>query len=70
MGTCLGPNAKIQIAISLDKTVADLKEAIAEADEKKETPVDRQRLIYSGEPTSIARLLITLWTDLLPQVVF
>lgn len=48
MGTCTGPNAKIQISISLDKTVSELKEAIAEADEKKETPVDRQRLIYSG----------------------
>lgn len=48
VGTCTGPNAKIQISISLDKTVSELKEAIAEADEKKETPVDRQRLIYSG----------------------
>jgi ubiquilin len=42
----LGPSElKLQITISTDKTVLDLKEAIAE---KSDVPADRQRLIYSG----------------------
>lgn len=41
-----GPSElKLQITISTDKTVAELKEAIAE---KSDVPADRQRLIYSG----------------------
>ncbi|KAG9309083.1 hypothetical protein JVU11DRAFT_10965 [Chiua virens] len=41
-----GPSElKIQISISLDKTVLDLKRAIAE---KSDVEADRQRLIYSG----------------------
>ena len=35
----------MQITIATDKTVADLKQAIAE---KSDVPADRQRLIYSG----------------------
>ena len=37
---------KLQISISTDKTVLELKQAIAE---KSDVPADRQRLIYSGE---------------------
>ncbi|KAI0275459.1 hypothetical protein BC834DRAFT_50961 [Gloeopeniophorella convolvens] len=41
-----GPSElKLQITINTDKTVADLKQAIAE---KSDVPADRQRLIYSG----------------------
>ncbi|PSR72593.1 hypothetical protein PHLCEN_2v11586 [Hermanssonia centrifuga] len=41
-----GPSElKLQITISTDKTVADLKQAIAE---KSDVSADRQRLIYSG----------------------
>ncbi|ESK89641.1 ubiquitin domain-containing [Moniliophthora roreri MCA 2997] len=41
-----GPNElKLQIAIATDKTVAELKEAIAR---QSDVPADRQRLIYSG----------------------
>lgn len=41
-----GPSElKLQITITTDKTVLDLKEAIAE---KSDVPADRQRLIYSG----------------------
>ncbi|TFK83224.1 hypothetical protein K466DRAFT_589902 [Polyporus arcularius HHB13444] len=41
-----GPSElKLQITISTDKTVADLKQSIAE---KSDVPADRQRLIYSG----------------------
>ncbi|KAI9510802.1 hypothetical protein F5148DRAFT_1176631 [Russula earlei] len=41
-----GPSElKLQLTISIDKTVADLKQAIAE---KSDVPADRQRLIYSG----------------------
>ena len=41
-----GPSElKLQITISTDKTVADLKQAIAE---KSDVTADRQRLIYSG----------------------
>lgn len=41
-----GPSElKLQIEISTDKTVLDLKKAIAE---KSDVPADRQRLIYSG----------------------
>ncbi|KAK7686493.1 hypothetical protein QCA50_010091 [Cerrena zonata] len=41
-----GPSElKLQITITPDKTVLDLKEAIAE---KSDVPADRQRLIYSG----------------------
>ncbi|KAI0801499.1 hypothetical protein C8Q74DRAFT_1192221 [Fomes fomentarius] len=41
-----GPSElKLQITIATDKTVADLKQAIAE---KSDVPADRQRLIYSG----------------------
>lgn len=44
-----GPSElKIQISISLDKTVLDLKRAIAE---KSDVEADRQRLIYSGSCT-------------------
>lgn len=42
-----GPNElKLTLSISLDKTVNDLKSAIAE---KSDVEADRQRLIYSGE---------------------
>ena len=41
-----GPSElKLQITIATDKTVADLKSAIAD---KSDVPADRQRLIYSG----------------------
>ncbi|KAI0328438.1 hypothetical protein GY45DRAFT_1326297 [Cubamyces sp. BRFM 1775] len=41
-----GPSElKLQITISTDKTVIELKQAIAE---KSDVPADRQRLIYSG----------------------
>ncbi|CDO68496.1 hypothetical protein BN946_scf184499.g21 [Trametes cinnabarina] len=41
-----GPSElKLQITISTDKTVSELKQAIAE---KSDVPADRQRLIYSG----------------------
>ncbi|GJE89549.1 ubiquitin domain-containing protein [Phanerochaete sordida] len=41
-----GPSElKLQITISTDKTVLDLKQAIAD---KSDVPADRQRLIYSG----------------------
>ncbi|TFK22921.1 hypothetical protein FA15DRAFT_621728 [Coprinopsis marcescibilis] len=41
-----GPSElKLQITISTDKTVLELKQAIAE---KSEVPADRQRLIFSG----------------------
>lgn len=41
-----GPSElKLQITIATDKTVLDLKQAIAE---KSDVPADRQRLIYSG----------------------
>ncbi|KAI0937440.1 hypothetical protein AcV5_005349 [Taiwanofungus camphoratus] len=41
-----GPSElKLQISISTDKSVAELKQAIAE---KSDVPADRQRLIYSG----------------------
>ena len=44
--TVPGPSElKLQITIATDKTVADLKSAIAE---KSDVPADRQRLIYSG----------------------
>ena len=36
---------KLQISIKTEKTVQDLKQAIAE---KADAPADRQRLIYSG----------------------
>ena len=43
---CQGPSElKLQITISTDKTVTELKQAIAE---KSDVPADRQRLIYSG----------------------
>lgn len=42
----LGPSElKLQLTINIDKTVADLKQAIAE---KSDVEADRQRLIYSG----------------------
>lgn len=45
-GLHAGPSElKLQIAISPDKTVLDLKHAIAG---KSDVPADRQRLIYSG----------------------
>ncbi|KAH9169100.1 hypothetical protein EDB89DRAFT_1987243 [Lactarius sanguifluus] len=41
-----GPSElKLQLTINTDKTVADLKQAIAD---KSDVPADRQRLIYSG----------------------
>ena len=44
--TIAGPSElKLQITIATNKTVADLKSAIAE---KSDVPADRQRLIYSG----------------------
>jgi hypothetical protein len=43
----LGANElKLQITIKTEKTVQDLKQAIAE---KTDAPADRQRLIYSGK---------------------
>ena len=45
--TIPGPSElKLQITIATDKTVLDLKQAIAD---KSDVPADRQRLIYSGE---------------------
>ena len=44
---------KLQITIKTDKTVQDLKHAIAE---KTDAPADRQRLIYSGKVLKV-RLL-------------
>lgn len=42
----IGPSElKLQITITTDKTVMDLKHAIAE---KSDVEADRQRLIYSG----------------------
>lgn len=42
-----GPSElKLQITITTDKTVLDLKEAIAA---ESDVPADRQRLIYSGQ---------------------
>lgn len=42
----LGPSeVKLQISITMDKTVLDLKHAIAD---KSDVEADRQRLIYSG----------------------
>ena len=47
-----GPSElKLQITISTDKTVADLKQAIAD---KSDVPADRQRLIYSGASASLS----------------
>jgi hypothetical protein len=41
-----GPSElKLQLTINVDKTVANLKQAIAE---KSDVEADRQRLIYSG----------------------
>ncbi|OSX66818.1 hypothetical protein POSPLADRAFT_1042130 [Postia placenta MAD-698-R-SB12] len=46
-----GPNElKLQITIATDKSVADLKQAIAE---KSDVPADRQRLIYSGRDEDV-----------------
>ena len=43
-----GPSElKLQITIGLDKTVLELKQAIAQ---KSDVEADRQRLIYSGAP--------------------
>ena len=45
--SCLGANElKLQITIKTERTVHELKQAIAE---KTDTPADRQRLIYSGK---------------------
>jgi ubiquilin len=47
----LGPSElKLQLTINIDKTVADLKQAIAE---KSDVEADRQRLIYSGQSFSL-----------------
>jgi hypothetical protein len=44
--TCAGPSElKLQISITTDKTVLELKHAIAQ---KSDVEADRQRLIYSG----------------------
>jgi hypothetical protein len=41
-----GPSElKLQLTINTDKTIAELKQAIAD---KSDVPADRQRLIYSG----------------------
>ena len=49
-----GPSElKLQLTINIDKTVANLKQAIAE---KSDVEADRQRLIYSG--TSLLLLLV------------
>jgi hypothetical protein len=46
MTFCAGPNElKLQITISSDKSVLELKQAIAA---KSDVEADRQRLIYSG----------------------
>lgn len=46
VGTGTGPSElKLQISISTDKTVRELKQAIAD---KSDVEADRQRLIYSG----------------------
>lgn len=45
-----GPSElKLQITITTDKTVLELKQAIAE---KSDVEAERQRLIYSGEARS------------------
>ncbi|OJT05628.1 Deubiquitination-protection protein dph1 [Trametes pubescens] len=52
-----GPSElKLQIAISTDKTVSELKQAIAE---KSDVPADRQRLIYSGRVLKDEDALVT-----------
>jgi len=51
-----GPSElKLQLTINIDKTVADLKQAIAE---KSDVPADRQRLIYSGPSCAAVRLFL------------
>ena len=63
----LGANElKLQITINTEKSVRDLKQAIAE---KADAPADRQRLIYSGKvlkvrPSSRSSLPAALLTDL------
>ena len=50
-----GPNElKILIAIGLDKTVLDLKKAIAE---RSDVEAERQRLIYSGKVLKVRAAL-------------
>ncbi|KAL1950876.1 hypothetical protein VTO73DRAFT_25 [Trametes versicolor] len=52
-----GPSElKLQISISTDKTVTELKQAIAE---KSDVPADRQRLIYSGRVLKDEDALVT-----------
>lgn len=58
----LGPSElKLQIAITNDKTVLELKQAIAE---KSDVEADRQRLIYSGElpPSMCYYVLLKIYT--------
>jgi hypothetical protein len=56
---------KLEIEITTDKTVLELKHAIAA---KSDVPADRQRLIYSGE--NAAMLLCTFMTEGLLKGVF
>lgn len=51
-----GPSElKLQITINTEKTVLELKQAIAE---KSDVSADRQRLIYSGRVLKVRRI----WT--------
>jgi ubiquilin len=64
----LGPNElKLQISIATDKTVLELKQAIAE---KSDVEADRQRLIYSGVLSFISWIVVTAfyWGFLLQDV--
>jgi ubiquilin len=53
----LGPSElKLQISITTDKTVLELKQAIAE---KSDVGADRQRLIYSGSSFFVLVFLVS-----------
>jgi ubiquilin len=57
----LGPSElKILISIGLDKTVLDLKKAIAE---RSDVEAERQRLIYSGKVLKVSTRLETIQID-------
>lgn len=57
-----GPSElKLQLTINIDKTVANLKQAIAE---KSDVEADRQRLIYSGPSLFYLSMFYDLIHDL------
>jgi ubiquilin len=52
---CVGPNElKLQISIATDKTVGELKQAVAA---QSDVEAERQRLIYSGASLRACTLL-------------